>query len=63
MAIWRVADGRFGGRFIRVVMTLIAGAVCMTANTDVAGAAAPVGGSSTTYMFVANTGNPGVPVR
>ena len=63
MAICRVADGRFAGWFIRVLMTFLAGAVCMTASTDVAGAAVPIGGGSTTYMFVANTGNPGVQVR
>ena len=59
MAICPVADGRFAGWFIRVLMTFLAGAVCMTASTDVAGAAAPIGGGSTTYIFVANTGNPG----
>jgi hypothetical protein len=59
MAISRVTDGRFGGRFVRVLITLMTGAVCMTANTVAAGAAVPIGGGSTTYMFVANTGNPG----
>jgi hypothetical protein len=43
MAICRVADRWFGGRVIRVLMMLVAGAACMAANTDVAGAAVPVG--------------------